>query len=94
MPVKLHTCSLTWIKLPAHPCTRVQKALEDEGIEYELVKGSLRDRSEIRELSGQSKYPAIEFEDGRVYREESKDMAARIRAGKLFDEAGDASTRT
>jgi len=87
MPVKLHTCSLTWIKLPAHPCTRVQKALEDEGIEYELVKGSLRDRSEIRELSGQSKYPAIEFE-------ESKDMAARIRAGKLFDEAGDASTRT
>ena len=94
MPVKLHTCSLTWIKLPAHPCTRVQKALEDEGIAYELVKGSLRDRSEIRELSGQSKYPAIEFEDGRVYREESKDMAARIRAGKLFDEAGDASTRT
>ena len=25
----------------------------------------------------------IEFEDGRVYREESVDMAAKIRAGKL-----------
>ena len=90
MPIKLHTCSLTWIKLSGHPCARVQKALEEQGIEYELVKGPLRDRSEIRELSGQSKYPAIEFEDGRVYREESKDMAARIRAGKLFDGAGDA----
>ena len=28
----------------------------------------------------------IEFEDGRVYREESSQMAARISAGKLFDE--------
>ena len=28
--------------------------------------------------------PRIEFEDGRVYREESSDMAARIRAGKLL----------
>jgi hypothetical protein len=27
----------------------------------------------------------IEFEDGRVYREESKDMAERIRAGKLLE---------
>ena len=31
--------------------------------------------------------PRIEFEDGRVYREESSDMAARIRAGKLLDGA-------
>jgi hypothetical protein len=27
----------------------------------------------------------IEFEDGTIYREESKDMASRIRAGKLFE---------
>jgi hypothetical protein len=26
----------------------------------------------------------IEFEDGKVYREESKAMAERIRAGELF----------
>jgi hypothetical protein len=30
--------------------------------------------------TGQKKYPWIEFEDGSVYREESKDMAATIRA--------------
>ena len=64
----------------------MQKALDEQGIEYEVVKGSLRDRGEVEELSGQTKYPVIEFEDGSVYREESKEMAARIRAGRLFDE--------
>jgi hypothetical protein len=42
-------------------------------------------RDELERISGQRKYPAIEFEDGRTYREESKDMAERIRAGKLFE---------
>jgi hypothetical protein len=32
----------------------------------------------------------IEFEDGHTYRAESKDMAARIASGKLFDEAATA----
>ena len=27
----------------------------------------------------------IQFEDGSIYREESKDMAERIRSGKLFE---------
>ncbi len=63
----------------------MRKALDDAGVEYELDKGSLLNRSQVKELSGQSKYPVIEFEDGRIYREESKDMAARIAAGKLFD---------
>lgn len=35
--------------------------------------------------TGQKKFPAIEFEDGTWYRAESNDMAARIRAGRLFD---------
>lgn len=74
-----------WVKIGMHPCWNVQKALDEEGIEYEVVKGGLRDRSDVKELSGQPKYPVIEFEDGRIYREESKDMVARIRAGKLFD---------
>lgn len=75
-----------WAKINAHPCWKVQKALDDEGVEYELVKGPLRPgkRDGLEQLSGQRKYPVIEFEDGRVYREESKDMAARIRAGDLF----------
>lgn len=85
MAVKLHRCSLMFVKIGAHPCWSVQKALDEQGIEYEVVKGPLRDRSAMKELSGQPKYPVIEFEDGRAYREESKDMAARIRAGKLFE---------
>ena len=75
-----------WVKIDAHPCWRVQKALDEEGIAYEVVKGPLRPgkRDDLEQLSGQRKYPAIEFEDGRVYREESKDMAQRIHAGELF----------
>ena len=76
-----------WVKIDAHPCHRVQKALDAQGIEYEVVKGPLRPgkRDALERISGQRKYPAIEFEDGSAYREESKDMAARINAGKLFE---------
>jgi glutathione S-transferase len=85
MAVKLHRCRLMWVKIGAHPCWKVQKALEEQGIDYQVVPEPLRDRSQVEEVSGQSKYPVIEFEDGRVYREESAEMAKRIRAGKLFD---------
>lgn len=90
MAVKLHRCSAEWVKIDAHPCWRVQKALDEQGIEYEVVKGPLRPgkRDALQELSGQRQYPAIELEDGRVYREESKDMARRIRDGKLFEDSG------
>lgn len=85
MAVKLHRCSIMWLKIGAHPCWRVQKALDEQGVEYEVVKGPMRDRSDVEALSGQKKYPVIEFEDGRAYREESAQMAERIRAGKLFE---------
>ena len=87
MAVKLHRCSATWVKITPHPCWKVQKALDDAGVEYEVVKGPLSSgkRNDLEQLSGQRKYPVIEFEDGSVYREESKDMAERIRAGKLFE---------
>jgi glutaredoxin len=90
MAVKLHRCSTMWVKIDAHPCWKVQKALDEQGIEYEVVKGPLRGgkRDDLERLSGQRKYPVIELEDGRVYREESKDMAATIRAGKLFEATG------
>lgn len=86
MAIKLHRCSAMWAKIDAHPCHRVQKALDEQGIEYEVVKGPLLPgrRDELDRISGQRKYPTIEFEDGSAYREESKDMAARIRAGNLF----------
>ena len=85
MAVKLHRCPNTWAKIGGHPCHRVQTALDEAGIEYELVKGPLTRgrRDDLERLSGQRKYPVIEFEDGSVYREDSKDMAETIRAGKL-----------
>ena len=85
-PLRLHRCPNTFVKLDAHPCWKVQKALDEKGIDYELVKGPLRrsKRDELQELSGQRIYPVIEFPDGEVYRDDSKEMAARIAAGKLM----------
>jgi glutaredoxin len=92
--VKLYRCSNLWVRLGGHPCWRVQKALDEAGIEYELVKGPYRkaDRDELEKLSGQRSYPVIVLEDGTVYHEQSKDMAARIAAGKLVDQRPAAST--
>jgi hypothetical protein len=89
MTIKLHRCSNEWLKIGAHPCWKVQKALDDAGIEYELVKGPVRrgKRDDLERLSGQRIYPVIEFEDGTVYRDESKTMAERIRSGHLMDSA-------
>jgi glutaredoxin len=85
MAIRLHRCPNMWAKLGAHPCWKVQKALDEQGIPYEVVRGPLRRgrRDELERLSGQRAYPVIEFEDGRVYREQSKDMAARIAGGTL-----------
>jgi len=85
MTVRLHRCSNNWVKLSGHPCWKVQKALDEAGVQYEVVNGPLRPgkRDDLERLSGQRKYPVIEFEDGSVYRAESKDMAATIAAGQL-----------
>ena len=85
MPIRLHRCPDNFVKLSGHPCWKVQKALDEAGVEYEVVKGPLRPgkRDDLERLTGQRKYPAIEFEDGSVYREESNDMAATISAGRL-----------
>ena len=37
----------------------------------------------LEKVSGQTLLPVIQLEDGTVYREESKDMVARIKSGKL-----------
>jgi glutathione S-transferase-like protein len=85
MAIKLHRCSNMWVKIGGHPCWKVQKALDDEGVEYEVVKGPVRrgKRDDLERLSGQRLYPVIQFEDGTIYREQSKDMVATIRAGQL-----------
>jgi hypothetical protein len=91
MAVKLHRCPNTFVKVKGHPCWKVQKALDDQGIDYEVVSGpwpGRKKRTAVLEGSGQASYPAIEFEDGSWYREESKDMEATIRAGRLMEKAG------
>ncbi len=91
MAVRLHRCGTMWVKIDAHPCWSVQKALDEAGVEYELVKHPSFPRgrrTEYIELTGgESVLPAIELEDGTVVREESKDLVARIRDGWL-SEAG------
>jgi hypothetical protein len=85
MAVKLHRCSGTWVKIKGHPCWRVEKALIDMGIPYERVPGPRKkdDREAVIAGTGQKSYPAIEFEDGTWYREQSKEMEKRIREGRL-----------
>ena len=90
MAIKLYRCPNIWVKLQGHPCWKVQSALDEQGIDYEVVKGPLRrgKRDQIEQLSGQRAYPVIQFDDGSVYREESKEMAATIRAGRLDEKRG------
>jgi glutaredoxin len=86
MAVKLHRCPVMWPPTDRHPCYRVQHALDEAGVEYELVKEPLLPRSrrkDVIERSGQSHLPAIELEDGTWYREQSAEMVKAIRAGKF-----------
>ena len=84
MAIKLHRCRNVWIKFGGHPCWRVQKALDDAGIAYEVERMPWPgNREETERRTGQKKYPWIEFDDGSIYREESKDMAKRIKDGTL-----------
>jgi glutathione S-transferase len=87
MAIKLHRCSTMWVKIDGHPCWKVQKALDEAGIEYEVVKHPpfrKSKRTDYIELTGgDATLPAIELEDGTVIREESKDMAERVKEGRL-----------
>jgi glutathione S-transferase len=88
MALKLHRCRNIWFKLGGHPCWRVQRELDAQGIDYEIVKEPwFGKRERVQALTGQRKLPFIEFEDGTVLREESKDLAARIRRGELRPQA-------
>jgi len=65
----------------------VQKALDDQRIPYGLVRRPWRpkERVAVIEGTGQPLFPAIQFEDGGWYREESQDMARTIREGRLIE---------
>jgi glutaredoxin len=84
--LRLHRCALTWVKSDSHPCWRVERALQEVGVEYEVVtepKLPRRRRADVIENTGQNLLPAIEFEDGSWYRDESDRMVKRILAGEL-----------
>ena len=88
MAIKFHRCSALWVKAGGHPCWKAQKALDEAGIDYELVKHSgLRfRRPEVVEQTGQRKVPFIEFEDGTTLLE-STEIAARAQNGTLVPAA-------
>jgi hypothetical protein len=93
MAVKLHRCSGMWAKFGGHPCWRVQQALDEQGIDYEIVKEPWPGgRDNTMAHTGQRKYPWFEFDDGSIYREDSKDMAETIRSGRLETKRRGAST--
>lgn len=83
--VILHRCSWTFLRTDLDACWRVQRALDEQGIEYEVVKHGYGKgkRPEIVELSGQKLLPVLEIPGGEVYRAESKEMAERVRAGGI-----------
>ena len=43
------------MKVQGHPCWKVQSALDEQGIEYEIVKGPLRrgKRGGVEQMTGQ-----------------------------------------
>ena len=85
--VKLHRCSYTFLHVNADACWRLQKALDEQGVEYEIVKEgfgkSEKSRANVVALSGQKYVPVLELSDGTVYREETDDMISKLRAGEL-----------
>ena len=90
MAIKLHRCSNQWVKIKAHPCWKIEKALIDAGVAYERVPGPRKkdERAAVIKGTGQKLYPAIEFENGTWYREQSSEMEQVIREGRLMEKAG------
>ena len=86
MAVKLHRCKFLGFRSRFHACWRVQEALDEKRIDYEVVEANWPRRSKRTAViagTGQSAVPAIELEGGTWYREDSTAMARAIRAGRL-----------
>ncbi|MCW2997023.1 MAG: hypothetical protein JWQ20_2837 [Conexibacter sp.] len=83
--VKLHRCSYTFLHIDLDACWKVERALKEQGIDYEVVKHGFGKgkRPEVVALSGQKMLPVLELADGTAYRAESDEMAAKVRAGDI-----------
>jgi hypothetical protein len=82
--MRLHRCGN---RARFGPCWRVQKALDEAGLAYEVVIGPWRpgNRTAVIDGTGQPLYPAIEFANDSWYRDESREMARTIREGRLTE---------
>ncbi len=86
MSTKLHTCGVTWLKIDAHPCWTVEKALNERGVDYEAVREPTYPRSRrkaLEEHTNQRLLPVIETADGTWIREDSKVLIERINTGEF-----------
>jgi hypothetical protein len=93
MVVRLHRDRVP-LRIDGHPCWRVEKALIDAGIPYEVVHEPALPRSRrtrVIAATGSPQLPAIEFADGRWLQEDSAELAARIHSGRLFEPPPDAA---
>ena len=85
--VKLHRCSYTFLHVNADACWRLQKALDEQGVDYEIVKHgygkSEKSRADVVKLTGQKLLPVLELPDGTAYRDETSTMIAKLKAGDL-----------
>jgi hypothetical protein len=59
MAVKLHRCPVTFAKAKAHPCWKVQTALDEAGVDYEVVKEPLFrwNRKDYKRRPGSACFP-------------------------------------
>jgi glutathione S-transferase len=86
MAVKLHRCSNDWVRCEGHPCWRVQHALDEAHVPYEVVTHPAFPRTERTEyiaLTGHRTLPAIELPDGTIVHRDSKALVKMIEAGEI-----------
>ena len=85
--VKLHRCSYTFLHVNADACWKLQKELDAEGVEYEIVTHgygkSEKSRADVVAMTGKKYLPVLELADGTIFREETDDMVAKLKAGTL-----------
>jgi hypothetical protein len=66
MPATLHTCPLTWLRIPTHYCYCAERALEAADVEFVRVTHPLLRgrRVALRDQTGQSLLPVLVTEHG------------------------------
>lgn len=84
MAATLHTCPLTWLRIPTHYCYRAEKALRAADVEYVRVTHPLlrSRRVALRSQTGQSLLPVLITEHGAQIAPVT-DIIAATRDGRL-----------